>query len=134
MKPAAFNDPTMMPSGTLNSNYQQKQSFDFTYKNLNSTHHAELRNLESRSQILAPFNTTKTNLNSLVISDSVRELIVDKHDVLILGMRVKEIDKDYEHNNNCDLDNGVFNKFLQQQEKNNNNNLDKHRSRAATAS
>ena len=32
-------------------------------------------------------------------------------------MRVREIDKNYELNNNCDLDNGVFNKFAQAAEK-----------------
>jgi hypothetical protein len=103
-----------MSIGTLNTlNQREKQqSFDFTYRNLNSTHHAELRNLESRSQILAPFNTTKTDLTKLWISDSVRDLIVEKADVIHFGIRVKEIDKEYEHNNNCELDNGVFNKFL----------------------
>ena len=37
------------------------QSFNFTDKNLNSTQHALLRNLSSKSIILAPFNTTKSN-------------------------------------------------------------------------
>lgn len=29
-----------------------------------------------------------------------------------LGHQVKEIDKQYEFNNNCELDNGVYNKFM----------------------
>jgi hypothetical protein len=37
------------------------QSFNFTDKNLNSTQHAMLKNLSSKSIILAPFNTTKSN-------------------------------------------------------------------------
>lgn len=37
--------------------------------------------------------------------------------IIKFGMRVKEIDKNYEMNNNCDLDNGVFNKFAQAAEK-----------------
>ena len=37
--------------------------------------------------------------------------------VIKFGMRVKEIDKNYELNNNCNLDNGVFNKFAQAAEK-----------------
>ncbi len=37
------------------------QSFNFTDKNLNSTQHAMLRNFSSKSIILAPFNTTKSN-------------------------------------------------------------------------
>jgi hypothetical protein len=47
----------------------------------------------------------------------VKDLIVDKFIVIKFGMRVKEIDKNYELNNNCNLDNGVFNKFAQAAEK-----------------
>ncbi len=42
--------------------------------------------------------------------------MVDRH-VMKFGMRVKEINKNYELNNNCNLDNGVFNKFAQAAEK-----------------
>lgn len=94
------------------------QSFNFTDKNLNSTQHAMLRNFSSKSIILAPFNTTKSNFQTIqVLTKSVQELIVDKHHVIKFGMRVKEIDKNYELNNNCNLDNGVFNKFAQAAEK-----------------
>ena len=41
------------------------QSFNFTDKNLNSTQHAMLKNLSSKSIILAPFNTTKSNFQSI---------------------------------------------------------------------
>lgn len=37
--------------------------------------------------------------------------------VIKFGIRVKEIDKNYELNNNFNLDNGVFNKFAQAAEK-----------------
>lgn len=69
-----------------------------------------LRNFSSRSIILAPFNTTKSKLSECM-NDSVQELMIEKNMVIKFGMRVKEIDKNYEMNNNCDLDNGVFNKF-----------------------
>lgn len=39
-------------------------------------------------------------------------MIIDKLDVLILGHRVKEQDNQYEKNNNGELDNGVYNKFV----------------------
>ena len=41
------------------------QSFNFTDKNLNSTQHAMLKNLSSKSIILAPFNTTKSNFQTI---------------------------------------------------------------------
>jgi hypothetical protein len=77
-----------------------------------------LRNFSSKSIILAPFNTTKSNLATAHnLTKSVEALILDKHHVIKFGMRVKEIDKNYELNNNCNLDNGVFNKFAQAAEK-----------------
>jgi hypothetical protein len=42
---------------------------------------------------------------------------VDRHEVIKFGMRVKEINRNYEMNNNINLDNGVFNKFAQAAEK-----------------
>ncbi len=46
-----------------------------------------------------------------MLTQAEKELIVDKFLVIKFGVRVKEIDKNYELNNNCNLDNGVFNKF-----------------------
>jgi hypothetical protein len=68
-----------------------------------------MRNLSSKSLILAPFNTTKSNLNEPV-AEEVKNLMLDRY-VIKYGIRVREINKNYELNNNCDLDNGVFNKF-----------------------
>jgi hypothetical protein len=69
-----------------------------------------MRNLSSKSVILAPFNTTKSNLHDLM-TQTIKDLMVEKHQVIKFGIRVREVDKNYELNNNCDLDNGVFNKF-----------------------
>lgn len=52
-----------------------------------------------------------------MMTQSVQELIVEKHAIIKFGMRVREIDKNYELNNNFNLDNGVFNKFAQAAEK-----------------
>ena len=40
-------------------------------------------------------------------------LIVDKR-VIKYANRVKDLNRQYEMNNNCDLDNGVYNKFVNQ--------------------
>ena len=37
----------------------------------------------------------------------------DKRAMIYFDIRVREINNNYEINNNCDLDNGVFNKFAQ---------------------
>jgi hypothetical protein len=42
-----------------------------------------------------------------------RSLILDKR-VIKYANRVKDLNRQYEMNNNCDLDNGVYNKFVNQ--------------------
>ncbi len=43
--------------------------------------------------------------------------MVEKNLVIKFNIRVKALDKNYELNNNFNLDNGVFNKFAQAAEK-----------------
>lgn len=69
-----------------------------------------LKNVSTKSVILAPFNTTRSNLRECS-QESIRDLIKD-YDKLIVGEKVLEIDRQYELNNNCELDNGVYNKFI----------------------
>jgi hypothetical protein len=44
-------------------------------------------------------------------------MIVDKR-VIKYAPRVKDINRQYEMNNNCELDNGVYNKFVKQSTEN----------------
>ena len=74
------------------------------------------KNCETKSVILAPFNSTKSNVDAngnvhnFVLSESVKALI-ETRKIIKFGPRVREIDKQYEINNNADLDNGVFHKY-----------------------
>lgn len=36
----------------------------------------------------------------------------EKNDVLKFQARVRDVDRQYELNNNCEVDNGVYNKFV----------------------
>lgn len=75
--------------------------------------------------ILAPFNSTKSNLNidenghcpNFELSDSIKDLIEDRK-IIKFGARVRDIDRQYEINNNADLDNGVYHKFDEDEEEN----------------
>lgn len=67
--------------------------------------------MSTKSVILAPFNSTKTHLSSEA-HDSVRDNMLDKQDVLRFDVKVRELDRQYEVNNNGELDNGVYNKFV----------------------
>ena len=59
-------------------------------------------------------------------------MMVDKR-IIKYAPRVKDINRQYEMNNNCELDNGVYNKFVKQStddmkdgSQNNSNNGDDH--------
>jgi hypothetical protein len=76
-----------------------------------------LKNASTKSIILAPFNSTVSEVQNLDDDgkekpyqwpDEVRRLIVPKR-VLRFAPKVKDLDRQYEHNNNADLDNGVYN-------------------------
>lgn len=99
----------------------------FTEHALDSTQNSILKNCETKSVILAPFNSTKSNLPEIVegeeqpimeLSDSIKELIEPSR-IIKFGPRVRDIDKQYEINNNADLDNGVYHKFDEDEEENN---------------
>ena len=88
----------------------------FTEHMLDTTQNTMTKNCETRSVILAPFNSTKSNVDAngnvhnFVLSESVKALI-ETRKIIKFGRRVREIDKQYEINNNADLDNGVFHKY-----------------------
>lgn len=84
-----------------------------------------LKNQTSKSVILAPFNSTKSNLDMSqpTLTPSMRELLVSKR-CLKFAARVRDVDKQYEMNNNADLDNGVYHKVENEEEKKEDDNKD----------
>ena len=68
-----------------------------------------MKNASTKSVILAPFNSTKSHLSSF--GSSVRNNIFEKHEKIKFLAKVRELDRQYEGNNNSKLDNGVYNKF-----------------------
>jgi hypothetical protein len=61
-----------------------------------------------RSYILAPFNSIHS-LNDTIEAD---EFDLAPQNYFKFGLKVREINREYEQNNNADLDNGVINKAL----------------------
>ena len=74
---------------------------------LSSTQNSELKNVSTRSIILAPFNSTRSQILYMEDEREFRELLLPRQCVKF-SARVKEIDRQYELNNNADLDNGVY--------------------------
>lgn len=97
----------------LNRN-AKNESTVFTEHNLDSTKNSLVMNNTTKSVILAPFNSTKTHLSEL--HESVKEIMFKKGEVFKLCAKVRDIDRQYEFNNNCELDNGVYNRFQNEEE------------------
>ena len=85
-----------------------ERSMRFSEGNLDSTLDVLGRNVSTKSDILCPFNTSKTHL-SAELHDSVTDILFDKAEVMRLAARMKDLDRDYERNYNDKMDNGVFN-------------------------
>lgn len=93
----------------------------FTEQNIDSTQNELTKNITSKSVILAPFNSTLTE-RSDCHDDSTEKLMLEKK-VLKLGAKVREVDRQYEKNNNCEVDNGVYNKCVTMTSKTENSEL-----------
>ena len=73
-----------------------------------SSTNSELKNQTVKSIILAPFNSTKSHISgSMCEKPEVRQMILPKN-CIKFSAKVKEINRQYELNNNADLDNGVY--------------------------
>lgn len=81
----------------------------FTEQNIDSTQSELTRNITSKSVILAPFNSTITE--SEESPEKPPDSVFFEKRIIKLGPKVREIDRQYEKNNNCEVDNGVYNKF-----------------------
>ncbi len=104
-KEYTYNDPRR-----FNRNENEEPIDCFTEHNLDSVYNS-LKNVTTKSVILAPFNSTQSQLSRHMRS-SVRNLICEKMMVLNLARRCREIDRQYEFNNNGELDNGVYHKYV----------------------
>ena len=79
----------------------------FTEHHIETSLNELTRNDTSKSNILAPFNSTQTDHSIECLSvEQLRSRTAIK-----FGQKVREIDRQYERNNNCELDNGVYNKL-----------------------
>lgn len=84
------------------------QAYIFPEHLLDSTQNSMVKNCTTKSIILAPFNSTKSHIEA-ALTDTIRELMQSRRCIKMCG-RVRDIDRQYEMNNNADLDNGVYHK------------------------
>ena len=81
-----------------------------------------LKNSSSKSIIFAPFNSSVSDFDedhpeNFKWSDDVVELLEPKKSKIIrFAKKCRDLNRQYEANNNADLDNGVYNAFINEQE------------------
>lgn len=116
-----FNNSKRYNRNTKNINLESDRSRNtemtelnsdcFTEQRLDSWEDELLKNVSTKSIILAPFNSTKSHLSSK-LHESVEENIFEKWKMLKFEVKWRELDKEYERNFNDEVDNGVYNKFV----------------------
>lgn len=99
----------------------------FTEHALDSTTNVLLKNCSTKSVVLAPFNSTRSHIEGSDKNEDeepilppleIDENMIFEKKVIKYAARVKDVNRQYEMNNNCELDNGVYNKFVKQSTEN----------------
>ncbi len=93
----------------MNTFNTEMHEMPFTEGNIDSTQNALIKNITTKSVVLAPFNSTLTELG-LIEFAKLGDKTIPKKKIFRFKGRVKELDREYEKNNNGDLDNGVYNR------------------------
>ena len=84
---------------------------------LDTNENSILKNADTKSIILAPFNSTKSNIETdNEFLEEIKDMLHEKG-IIKFAPRVREIDMQYEVNNNAELDNGVYHDFGKEEEK-----------------
>jgi len=104
-KEYTYNDPSR-----YNRNENEEPVDCFTEHNIDSVYNT-LKNCSEKSIILAPFNSTQSE-DIEVFKQQIKPMLCEKNMVLRLSRLCREIDRQYEFNNNGQLDNGVYHKQI----------------------
>jgi hypothetical protein len=78
----------------------------FDLRNLDTSEEIGNKNINSKSLILAPFNSSMTKDKENEYDYNNKSLII-KNNVIKFSAKVKELNRNYELNNNGEIDNGI---------------------------
>lgn len=110
-KEYTYNDPSR-----YNRNENEEPVDCFTEHNIDSVYNT-MKNASEKSIILAPFNSTQSEDFEQFKKD-IKHMMCEKNLVLRLSRLCREIDRQYEFNNNGQLDNGVYHKQINNTQEN----------------
>jgi len=112
-----YSDKSRYNRNNVKDGGLEYESDAFVDAMLDTNENSILKNAETKSVILAPFNSTKSHIETVTeFLDQVKHLLEDRR-VIKFAPRVREIAKQYEVNNNAELDNGVQHDFLEDEAK-----------------
>lgn len=83
----------------------------FTEQNIDSTFNELTKNISTKSVVLAPFNSTQSH-NSEAEIPGEEKIYKEKKEIIKFAAKVRDIDRQYEKNNNEDIDQGVDNMLM----------------------
>jgi len=92
---------------TLNQEYDMMEENSlFTEQAIDSTMNDLSKNNTSKSLILAPFNTKQSS------EEELTDYKIEDRNIIGFSAKVRDNDRQYEKDNNGEVDNGVYNKFV----------------------
>ena len=82
---------------------------NFNIRNLDTEEESENKNVNTKSLILAPFNSSYiiNDESQISLIDNINEELFIKNNIIKFSVKVKELNRIYELNNNGEIDNGV---------------------------
>lgn len=105
-----YNDPSRFNRNERVNNDEEPWDC-FTELNLDSMNQT-LRNASEKSLILAPFNSTMSDVDGFFRTILKMAPMEPKKELIKFAARCRDQDRQYEINNNAELDNGVYHKFV----------------------
>jgi len=96
----------------------------FSEESLEAENNEVEENNMTKSVILGPFNTTLTE-NSISEFFLQEHELFNKESIIKFSAKVKDIDKQYEKDNNGEIDNGIYTKLIHDSEEDSNNEEEK---------
>ena len=86
-----------------------KYHYPFLEQMLQTTSNSIIKTNTTKSVILAPFNSTKSNISiNFYLNETIQKMLAP-NSILIFADKCREINRQYMLNNNAELDNGVYN-------------------------
>ena len=95
----------LLSKSNIDYRFAEKEDLieNFTLKNLDTKLESENQNIQTKSHILAPFNSSLKREESFLVN----ELKVENDAIKIHG-KALELNRNYELNNNGEMDNGIL--------------------------